>query len=92
MVVAARSIEHLRVEEDTDDIKGVSAVLRDEQAPRPTADVQRRPASVFDAPLEIGDLMRPEVVVELGPVPRDHAAVPRLRLFHGAILPQRVAW
>jgi hypothetical protein len=26
MVVAARSIEHLRVEEDPDDIKGVSAV------------------------------------------------------------------
>ena len=56
------------------------AQVGDQQASGAAGDVQCRPAVPLDVPLEVRDLVRPEVVVELGPPRRDESVVPRLRI------------
>ncbi len=51
--------------------------------PVPQATSRAGCAVVFDELLEVRDLVRPEVVVELRPVPRDEPVVPGLRLLVG---------
>jgi hypothetical protein len=53
--------------------------IGDQQPAGPAADIERRLTALLDVPLEVGDLVRPEVVVELRPPLRDQAVVPRLR-------------
>src|SRR5204863_300078 len=53
--------------------------VRDQQPACPASDVERRLTALLDVPLEVGDLVRPELVVELRPPLRDQAVVPGLR-------------
>ena len=52
--------------------------VRDQQPPRSARDVERRLTVMLDVALEVRDLVRAEVVVELRPPGRDQAVMPRL--------------
>src|SRR5205823_6116126 len=69
--------DHVRRDVATVDVEPRAEIWK-EQAAGPARDVERRLAVAFDAPLKVRDLVRPKVVVELGPPFRDQPVVPCL--------------
>src|SRR3954465_1096095 len=70
--------DHVRRDVAAVDVEAGTKV-RDQQPACPASDVERRLTASLDVPPEVGNLVRPELVVELRPPPRDQAVVPGLR-------------
>ena len=73
----ATVLHHVRRDVAPVDVEA-GAEVRDQHAPGATGDVERRLTGTLDVALEVRDLVRAEVVVELRPPGRDEPVMPRL--------------